>query len=131
LARLTRYSSDHGQVVAHRVPEDVHNDLALGIAPQGRQFPLQEIFHAHILQPDRIQHPGCCLDNARGMVACHRQQADPLGDQRADPLQRNNLFELDAVSERPAGCDYWIRQFQTGQPDCHVRFHGPLSSFQV
>ena len=114
---------DHSDVLAHRVPEDIHNHLALRIPLHGRQLPRNKVLHAHVLQPDGVQHSCRRLHHARRGVARHRLQRDPLGDDSAQPLQRNNLFKFNAVAKRAAGGNHRIHQLHSGQRDFHVGFH--------
>ena len=114
---------DDGDVVADRVAEDIDDDVAAGIAREGRKFFGDELFDADVLQADGVEHAGGGLNDARRGMTGHRLERDALGHEAADPFERNNLFKLDAVAEGAAGGDDRVGQFKTGQRHFHVGFH--------
>ena len=120
---------DDRDILAHRVAEDVDDDVAAGIAAERRQLAADELLHAHILEPDSVEHSSRSLDDARRGVAGHRFHRDALGDQGADPLQMHDLFKLDAIAEGAAGGKDRVGQLQAGQRHFHLGFHARLSSF--
>jgi hypothetical protein len=120
---------DDRDVLAHRIAEDVDDDIAAGIAAERRQLAADELLHAHILESDGVEHSGRGLDDARRGVAGHRLHRDALGDQAADPLQMHDLFKLDAIAEGAAGGNDRVGQLQAGQRHFHLGFHARLSSF--
>ena len=113
-------------VIGHRVAEHVDDDLAGGIAAERRQFLLDELDDADVLQPDGVEHACGGLDNAWRGMSLHRFQRDALGDKGADPLQRNDLFKFDAVAERAAGGDHRVVQLDPGELHFHVGFHARI-----
>ena len=114
---------DHLLVFADRIAEDVDDDFAGGIAAQGRQLLLDELGDADVLQSDGIEHARSGLDDARRGMAGHGFQRDALGDERADALQRDDLFKFDAVAEGAAGGDDRVGQLDAGELHFHVGFH--------
>ena len=114
---------DNLDVFDHRVAEHVDDDLAARIALHGRQFPLQVVLDAHILQSDGVEHARRCLHNARRGMTGHWLERDSLGNESTDPIQRDNLFKFNAVAEGAAGGEDGVGQFETGQRHSHVGFH--------
>ena len=122
---------DDRDVLAYRVAEDVDDDLAEGVALERRQLALEKLHDAHVLEPDGVQHAGCRLHNARRRVAGHRFQRDALGDESADPFQREDFFKLDAIAEGAAGGDDRVGQFDACQLNFHVGFHAAIVLLSV
>ncbi len=120
---------NYGKVLAHRVAEDVDDDLAVGIAAERGQLAFQVVVNANVLQADGVKHSGCRLHNARRVMAGHWLQRDALGDEPADPLQGDDLLKLDAIAKGAAGGDDRVDQFQTSQRNSHIGFHAQRSSF--
>ena len=83
---------------------------------------------ADVLQPDSVQHSGGCLHHARSAVPRHRLKRNALGNKPANLLERDNVFELDAVAECAAGGNNRVDQHQPCHRDSHVRFHVRESS---
>ena len=117
---------DDRVVVADGVAEDVDDDFAGGIAAERRQLFLDEVVDADVLQADGVQHAGGGLDDARRGMAGHGFERDALGDEGADPLERDDLFKFDAVTEGAAGGDDRVGEFEAGQLHFHVGFHAAL-----
>ena len=54
--------------------------------------------------------PAAVCMNARRRMTGHRFQRNALGDERADPLQRDDLFKFDAVAKGAARGDDRVAQ---------------------
>ena len=119
---------DDLEIVADRVAENVDDDFALGVALHRREFLCEVVDDADILQADGVQHAGRGLDDARRGVAGHGFKRDTLGDEGAQAIESDDLFEFDAVAEGAAGGDDRVHQFNTGQRNSHVGFHARVSS---
>ena len=63
-------------VLADRVAEDIDDHFAARVALERREFALDEVLDAHVLQPDGVDHASRSLHNARSGVARHRLQRD-------------------------------------------------------
>jgi hypothetical protein len=87
-----------------------------------------ELFDAHVLQPDRIQHARRRLHRRGAAWPAIGSSEMPLVT-IAPSRSSHNLFEFDAVAKGSAGGDHWIHQLQPGKLHSHVGFHLRLSSF--
>jgi len=69
---------DDRNVLAHRVTEDVDDDVAARVSAERRQLAGDEVFDAHVLEADGVQHAGGGLDNARRALPAMGSSEIPL-----------------------------------------------------
>ena len=88
------------------------------------EFFFDEGVDADVLEADGVDHAGGGLDDAGGGVARHRFAGETFGDEAADAIERDDVFELDAVAEGAAGRDDGRTQLDAGDGDAHVGTFG-------
>jgi len=74
---------------------------------------------AHVLEADGVDHASGGLDDARRGIAGHGLAGEALGDEGSDVIERDNVFEFDAVAKGSAGGDDGRAQLYA----CHVHVH--------
>ena len=83
---------------------------------------------AHVLEADGVDHAGGGLDDAGRGVAGHGLAGEAFGDEGADVVEGDDVFELDAVAEGSAGGDDGER---SSTPATLTRMSGPLVIWRI
>ncbi len=114
-------NADGGFVVLATVAEDVADHRDVFLVRQLRQLFVDESARANVLQPDRVQHSGSGLKQARRRIADHRLTRQTLGHKAAQLFQRDDIFKFDAVTKRPTGGQHRILKTDSGKAHAQVR----------
>jgi hypothetical protein len=111
---------DHFDAVFNRGAEYVSDNDHAGYLAQPGQLLFHKSMHPDVLQPDGIHHSGGRLDDARACVPRHWLARQALGNERANPVQRYDLLELEAIAKGPAGRNHRRAQHHPGYRHVHV-----------
>ena len=83
--------------------EDVGDNDGTRDFLKAREFVSDEGADADVLKADGVHHAGGSLDDARTGIAGHGLARESFDYEGADAIERDDLFELDAVAEGAAG----------------------------
>ncbi len=99
----------HRHILVRLAPSNAHNHARADLT-QIRQVMGDEGVNAVVVQADRVEQPGRCLDRAPGRIARPWLRRHRLGNHPTQPGQVDQMLHLPRVAERAAGHQDRIRQ---------------------
>src|SRR6185295_9817516 len=124
------HPSDQLAELADVLPFDGDDRGAREVA-EDRHLRFEEPVEAGVLDPDRVEHSGGGLIDARRRIARPRAEGHGLGDDPADLFEGNEPLVFAAVADDARGDEHRIPERERSDPDFEGRFHGRRSQSTI